>query len=77
MEKVKMVVRYSYGKVVKGFTQDFLPAKKLFHLTPADTPSSEPIEVSIDDLKAIFIVGNFDGQPQYKERRQASGINQE
>ncbi len=64
-----MVVRYSCGRVIKGFTQDFLPAKKLFHLTPADTPSGEPIEVSIEDLKAIFIVGDFDGCPLYKERK--------
>ncbi len=69
MEKVKVVVRYSCGRVVKGFTQDFFPAKKLFHLTPADNPSGGPIEVSIDDLKAVFMVGNFDGQPQYKERK--------
>jgi hypothetical protein len=27
MEPVKVVVRYSSGKVVKGFTQDFLPNK--------------------------------------------------
>ena len=69
MEKVKVVVRYSCGRVVKGFTQDFLPAKKLFHLTPVDNPSGESIEVSIDDLKAVFMVGDFDGQPQYKERK--------
>ncbi len=69
MEKVKVVARYSCGRVMKGFTQDFFPAKKLFHLTPADNPSDEPIEVSIDDLKAVFMVGDFDGQPQYKERK--------
>ncbi len=69
MEKVKVVVRYSCGRVIKGFTQDFFPAKKLFHLTPVDNPSGESIEVSIDDLKAVFMVGDFDGQPQYKERK--------
>jgi len=69
MEKVKVVVRYSGGRVIKGFTQDFFPAKKLFHLTPTDNPAGEPIEVSIDDLKAIFMVGDFTGQPQYRERK--------
>jgi len=27
MEPVKVVVHYSSGKIVKGFTQDFLPIK--------------------------------------------------
>ncbi|OGP89061.1 MAG: hypothetical protein A2156_12740 [Deltaproteobacteria bacterium RBG_16_48_10] len=67
MEKVKVVVRYSCGRVIKGFTQDFFPTKKLFHLTPVDNPSGKPIEVSIDDLKAIFMVGDFAGHPLYKE----------
>ncbi len=69
MEKVKVVVRYSCGRLIKGFTQDFFPTKKLFHLTPADNPSDGPIEVSIDDLKAIFMVGDFVGFPLYKERK--------
>jgi len=69
MEKVKVVVRYSCGRLIKGFTQDFSPANKLFHPTPADNPSGEPIEVSIEDLKAIFMVGDFEGRPLYKERK--------
>jgi hypothetical protein len=69
MEKVKVVVRYSCGRLVKGFTQDFFPTKKLFHLTPVDNPSGKPIEVSIEDLKAIFMVRDFIGHSVYKERK--------
>jgi hypothetical protein len=69
MEKVKVAVRYSCGRLIKGFTQDFFPTKKLFHLTPVDNPSGEPIEVFIEDLKAIFMVGDFVGHPQHKERK--------
>jgi len=69
MEKVKVVVRYSCGRVIKGFTQDFFPTKKLFHLTTVDNPSAGQIEVSIEDLKAIFIVLDFVGHPLYKERK--------
>jgi hypothetical protein len=54
---------------MKGFTQDFFPNKKLFHLTPVDHPSGKPIEVSIEDLKAIFMVGDFGGYPLYQERK--------
>jgi hypothetical protein len=69
MEKVKVVVRYSCGKLIKGFTQDFFPTKRVFHLTPASQPSGEPIEVCIEDLKAIFMVGDFAGNPSYQERK--------
>jgi len=67
MEKV--VVRYIRGRVIKGFTQDFFPAKKLLHLTSVDNSSGEPIEVYIEDLKAIFMVQDFVGHRQYKERK--------
>ena len=69
MEKVKVVVRYGSGRLIKGFTQDFFPTKNLFHLSPIDNPSGTPIEVSIDDLKAIFMVGDFIGHSLYEERK--------
>ena len=69
MEKVKVIVRYRDGKLIKGFTQDFFPTKKLFHLIPVDNPSAGPIEVSMKDLKAIFMVLDFVGHPLYKERK--------
>jgi hypothetical protein len=69
MEKVKVVVRFSGGRIIKGFTQDFFPTKNFFHLTPADDPSGTPVEVSIGDLKAIFIVQDFSGSPMYQERK--------
>jgi len=69
MERVKVVVGYSNGKVIKGFTEDFYPNKERFHLFPADNPSGGAIEVSINDLKAIFVVRDFIGDPLYKERK--------
>ena len=69
MERIKVVVRYSNGRVIKGFTQDFFPNKDRFHLFPADKPSGEPIEVLVSDLKAIFIVRDFIGNPKYDERK--------
>jgi hypothetical protein len=69
MEKVKVVVRYSDGKLIKGFTQDFFPNKERFHLIPANNPSGGAIEVSIKDLKAIFVVRDFIGNSRYKERK--------
>jgi hypothetical protein len=69
MEKIKVVVRYSDGKLIKGFTQDFFPNKEHFHLVPADSPSNGTIEVSTKELKAIFVVRDFSGDPLYNERK--------
>lgn len=69
MEGVKVVVRYSDGRLMKGSTQDFYPNQERFHLIPADNPPGRAIEVSMNDLKAIFMVRDFIGDPHYKERK--------
>lgn len=66
----KVVVKYLNGKVIKGFMQNFSPNKDSFHLIPADKPSTESIEVAVKNLKAIFVVRDFIGNPQYDERKQ-------
>ena len=65
----KVVVKYLSGKVIKGFMQNFSPNKDRFHLMPADTPSGGSIEVLVKHLKAIFVVRDFVGNPQYDERK--------
>jgi hypothetical protein len=71
MDPVKVVVRYADGKVVKGYTQDFFPNKDRFHLQPQQTSSGQDTrQVLIKDLKAIFFVKDFGGNPAYDERRQ-------
>ena len=69
MEKIKLVVHFSDGNLIKGFTEDFSPNKERFHLTPTDNPSGGAIEVSTKDLKAVFIVRDFIGDSRYKERK--------
>ncbi len=69
MERIKVVVRYNDGKVLKGYTQDFFPNKDRFHLFLADQPSAEGIEISLRELKALFLVRDFAGNPKYKERK--------
>jgi hypothetical protein len=68
MEPTKVVVRYSNGAVARGFTQNFSPNKDSFYLIPADNPSSQPLQVSLKRLKAVFVVRDFHGNPQYEER---------
>jgi len=69
MEPVKVVARYSNGTVIKGFTQDFSPNKERFHLIPADKRPGGTIEVVVSRLKAVFMVRDFEGNPEYHERK--------
>jgi hypothetical protein len=71
MDAVKVVVRYADGKVLKGYTQDFFPNKDRFHLQPQQKSSGQDTrQVLVKDLKAIFFVRDFGGNPTYDERRQ-------
>jgi len=65
----KVVVKYLNGKVIKGFMQNFSPNKDRFHLVPADNPSGASTEVFVRNLKAIFVVRDFAGNPKYDERK--------
>jgi len=69
MEPVKVVAHYANGKVIKGFSGDFYPNKDRFHLFVATDPTGEAMEVLIKDLKAVFFVRDFIGDPQYNERK--------
>lgn len=66
----KIVVRYANGRLAKGTTNNFLPNKDHFHLTPPDAPpgsGSQPILVS--ELKAIFFVKDFTGNAGYQDHK--------
>ncbi len=69
MEPTKVVVKYTNGTVIKGFTQNFSPNRDWFYLTPADKSSGGTIQVLVRNLKAIFIVRDFIGNPKYVERK--------
>ncbi len=67
----RIVIRYQDGHIMKGVTNDFLPAKDRFHLIPLESaPNSKPLEVVVADLKAIFFVKDFAGNPERKEMKQ-------
>ncbi|MBD3277957.1 MAG: hypothetical protein GF388_06645 [Candidatus Aegiribacteria sp.] len=61
----KIVVRFADGKVLKGYTSDFSPNKDMFHLTGKDHQQVELVRV--EKLKAVFIVKEFDGNPNHSE----------
>jgi hypothetical protein len=68
MEPTKVVVRYANGTVARGFIQNFSPNKDFFYLTPVGNPSGQPLQVSVKRLKAVFVVRDFHGNPQFEER---------
>jgi hypothetical protein len=69
VEPIKVIARYSNGRMIKGMTHDFFPNKDRFHIVPAGSPSAKPVEVILKDLKAVFVVRNFDGDAGYVERK--------
>ena len=73
MQPAKVVVRYADGRIIKGYTENFLPTKPSFLVRPTeDGTSIDPVEVSIRDLKAVFFVRDFVGNPNHMERKDFS-----
>jgi len=67
----KVVARFADGRLVKGMTADFFPAKDLFHVSVANAPAgAKPVEIHMKDLKALFFVKDFAGDPQHVKRNE-------
>jgi hypothetical protein len=70
----KVVIKFKDDTVAKGKTSDFFPNKVQFHL---EKTNGEIIEISIEDLKAVFFVkdftGNKDHQDNYNDQIAAGG----
>lgn len=80
MEPIRVVIRYADGKFIKGYTDDFFPNKPSFHVHPVELGRADKgIEVTVSQLKAIFFVKDFDGDPTHRDQKgfaegqQASG----
>lgn len=69
----KIVVRYSEGQILKGYTHDFSPARQQFSLWPSlNAASHERVIVPLARLKGVFFVRDFAGNPGYVERVESS-----
>jgi hypothetical protein len=68
MIKNKIVIRYQNGNLSKGYINNFQPKKPAFHISLIDAPpGTQPLEVQVSDLKAIFFVKDFSGNSEYQE----------
>jgi hypothetical protein len=61
-----VVAHFRDGRVVKGATMNFSPARDRFHLT---TPDGKTAEVMFGALKAVYFVKSFAGNRAYRERK--------
>jgi hypothetical protein len=70
----KIVVRYRDGNLLKGFTHDFHPSRTQFSLwSSLSAPPSERKHIPLSQLKAVFFVRDFAGNPGYQEQREFDG----
>jgi hypothetical protein len=65
----KIVVRYREGRLLKGFTHDFHASRTQFSLWPSvNAAPSERMYVPTSQLKAVFFVKDFAGNPDHHEQ---------
>lgn len=64
METNKVVARFKDGSLMKGKTNDFFPNKTSFHL---QTLTGETEKIDVEQLKAFFLVKDFEGNKNYNE----------
>lgn len=66
----KIVVHYADKRLQKGATMNFSPDREIFHMGPPQLANAEKLKtVRIADLKAIFFVKKFGGNPDFEERK--------
>jgi hypothetical protein len=67
----KVVVAFLDGRRLKGYIYDFSPMKDAFNLLPAEkTLQEHGIRVPMKELKAVFFVKEFAGNPSQAEKPQ-------
>ena len=65
----KVVVAFVDGSRLKGYVYDFSAVKDSFNVLPPDNrPHEHGKKVLMKDLKAVFFVKDFLGNPQYHDQ---------
>jgi Family of unknown function (DUF6982)/PilZ domain len=67
---VKVVVRYTDGHMLKGYTPDFHASRTHFTLCSESSRTADAVIVPFVRLKAVFFVRDFAGDPEYVECKQ-------
>jgi hypothetical protein len=61
----KVVARYRDGRVLKGYTLNFHPTKRMFHVSTTYSHDEDLAPVRVRDLKALFFVKDLTGDPTH------------
>jgi hypothetical protein len=64
----KVVVRYRDGRILRGYTSDFNVSRPQLRLSSAPL-ADDVLIVPLNQLKALFFVRDFDGDPTYEEQK--------
>jgi hypothetical protein len=73
----KIVARFTDGRTLKGYTDDFDVTKPRFSLQILpNAPAAARVPIKLADLKALFFVRDFGGNPEYRERKTFCGPTQ-
>lgn len=59
----RVVVHFLDGRLLKGTTRDFFPNKQVFHVYPEGAENAAAEEIGLSELKAVFFVRTFEGDP--------------
>lgn len=62
-----VVARFLDGRVLKGTTHDFAPAKPAFHLHGVCDAAEHGLVVPVGSLKALFFVKSYEGNAKHVE----------
>jgi uncharacterized protein DUF6982 len=73
-EPSKLMVACLDGRRLKGYVFNFSPLRERFRLFPdANSPLEAGTDFELADLKALFFVKDFAGNPHYKEQYNPNG----
>jgi len=68
---MQVVARLRDKGKIKGETVDFHPERESFTIDPED--GTEPVRVSVSDLKALYFVRSLDGNRDYRDHGRFKG----
>ncbi|NBB96170.1 MAG: hypothetical protein GVY16_10590 [Planctomycetes bacterium] len=70
MDPMKVIARFRNGAIIRGTTRNFRPETcSTFHvLTDGSAPGAAPVEIDLCQLKAVFVVKSYEGNPGYHVR---------
>jgi hypothetical protein len=69
MPSHKIVARFTDGRTLKGTTFNFNETAPDFVLMPEGAEKPQPTRVEMKDLKALFFVRDFAGDPDKKDKK--------